>query len=193
MILKWDYQKRTSDISMPGYVTYVLNTFQHDAPTHPQHTHHPSVTPIYGAKTQYTTRDETPLLSTNQCTNIQKITGSVLYYARAVYPTVPMPINDIATEQTKATEKTQAAANQLLDYLATHPDATIRYHKSDMTLHIHSDASYLSISHARSRLGGLFYCRNKPPQADKLNGSILNAAAVIKNIVASAAKSEVGA
>jgi hypothetical protein len=53
-----------------------------------------------------------------------------------------MPLNDIATEQTKATEKTQAATNQMLDYLATHPDATIRYHASDMILHIHSDASY---------------------------------------------------
>jgi hypothetical protein len=50
-----------------------------------------------------------------------------------------MPLNDIATEQTKATEKTQAATNQMLDYLATHPDATIRYHASDMILHIHSD------------------------------------------------------
>jgi hypothetical protein len=36
-----------------------------------------------------------------------------------------MPINDIATEQTTATEKTQTSASQLLDYLATHPDATI--------------------------------------------------------------------
>jgi hypothetical protein len=103
-----------------------------------------------------------------------------------------MPLNDIATEQTKATKKTQAAADQLLDYLATHPDATIRYHASDMILHIHSDASYLSVSHARSRLGGLFYCGDKPTHADRLNGSILNAASVIKNVVASAAESEVG-
>jgi hypothetical protein len=44
----------------------------------------------------------------------------------SVDPTVLMPLNDIATEQTKATEKTQAATDQLLDYLATHPDATIR-------------------------------------------------------------------
>jgi hypothetical protein len=43
-----------------------------------------------------------------------------------------MPLNDIATEQTKATEKTQAATNQMSDYLATHPDATIRYHASDI-------------------------------------------------------------
>jgi hypothetical protein len=27
-----------------------------------------------------------------------------------------------------------------------------------MILHIHSDASYLSVSHARIRLGGLFFC-----------------------------------
>jgi hypothetical protein len=97
-----------------------------------------------------------------------------LYYARAVDPTVLMPPNDIVTEQTKATEKMQAAMNQLLDYLATHPDATIRYHASDMILHIHSDASYLSVSNARSRLGGLFFLGNKSPELDTLNGSILN-------------------
>jgi hypothetical protein len=95
--------------------------------------------------------------------------------------------------QKKATEKTQAATNQLLDYLVTHPDATIRYHASNMILHIHSDTSYLSVSNARSRLGGLFFCRDKPPQEDTLNGSILNVASVIKSVVASAAESELGA
>jgi hypothetical protein len=104
-----------------------------------------------------------------------------------------MPLNDIATEQTKATKKTEAASNQLLSYLAMHTDATIRYHASDMILHIHSDASYLSVSNARSRLGGLFFLGNNPPNQDKLNGSILNVAFVIKNVVASAAESEVGA
>jgi hypothetical protein len=104
-----------------------------------------------------------------------------------------MPLNDIATEHTKATEKTQAATNQLLDYLATRPNATVRYHASDMILHIHSDASYLSVSNARSLLGGLFFCGDKSPQQDNLNGSILNVASVIKNMVASAAESEVGA
>jgi hypothetical protein len=62
-----------------------------------------------------------------------------------------------------------------------------------MILHIHSDASYLSVSNARSRLGGLFFCGDKSPHEDKLNGSILNMASVIKNVVASAAESEVGA
>jgi hypothetical protein len=186
MTLKWDYNKRICDISMHGYVSNVLSKFQHDSPKHPQHTPSRYVTPVYGAKTQYATRYETPPLTAQQCLTIQKVTGSVLYYARAVYPTVLMPLNDIATEQTKATKKTQAATNQMLDYLATHPDATIRYHASDMALHIHSDASYV-------RLGGLLFLRNKSPEQDTLNGSILNVAAVIKNVVASAAESEVGA
>jgi hypothetical protein len=91
-----------------------------------------------------------------------------------------MPLHDIATEQTKATEKRQAVTDQILDNLEIHPGAAIRYHASDMVLHIHSDASYLSVSHARSRLGGLFFCGNKPPNEDNLNGSILNVASVIK-------------
>jgi hypothetical protein len=100
-----------------------------------------------------------------------------------------MPLNDIATEQTKATEKTQAATKQLLDYLATHPDAIIGYHASYMILHIHSDASYLSVSHAHSRLGGLLFCGDKPPKEDTSSGSILSMTSVIKKGVASAAES----
>jgi hypothetical protein len=62
-----------------------------------------------------------------------------------------------------------------------------------MILHIHNDASYLSVPNARSRLGGLFFLGNKLPEQDKLNGSILSVASVIKNVIASAAKPEVGA
>jgi hypothetical protein len=141
MTLKWDYKNRTCDISMPGYISNVLSKFQHGAPKHPQHTPSRYVTPVYGAKTQYATKDETPPLRAQRCLTIQKATGSILYYARAVDPTVLVPLNDIATEQTKAPKKTQAATNQLLDYLTTHPDTTTRYHASDMILHIHSDAS----------------------------------------------------
>jgi hypothetical protein len=37
-----------------------------------------------------------------------------------------------------------------------------------MILHIHSYASYLSISHAPSRVGGLCYCGYKTPNADRI-------------------------
>jgi hypothetical protein len=178
---------------MPGYVSNVLSQFQHDAPKHPQHTLPRYFTPVYGPKTQYATKDETPPLRSKQCLTIQKFTGSFLYYAREVDPTVLISLNDIATKQTKVTEKTQAVTNQLLDYVATQPDATIRYHASDMILHIHSNASYLSVSNASSRLGGLFFCGDKSPQEYNLNGSIFNVSSVIKNVVASAAESEIGA
>jgi hypothetical protein len=104
-----------------------------------------------------------------------------------------MPLNAIETEQTKAMEKTQTATNQMLDYLATHLDATIRYHVSNMVLHINSDASYLLVSDPRSRLRGLFFLGNRFPEQDTINGSILNVATIIKNVVAFAAESEVGA
>jgi hypothetical protein len=96
MTLKWDYKKSTCNISMPCYVSNVLSKF---------HTPSRHVTPVFGAKTQYATKYETPPLTAQQCLTIQKVTGSVLYYTQAVDPTVLMPLNDIATEQTKATEK----------------------------------------------------------------------------------------
>jgi hypothetical protein len=37
-----------------------------------------------------------------------------------------------------------------------------------------------------------FFLGNNPPEQDDLNGYILNVASVIKNVVASAAESEVG-
>jgi hypothetical protein len=165
MTLQWDYDNRTCDISMPGYVSNILSKFQHASPKHPQHTPSRYATPVYGAKNQYATKDETPPLTAQQCLTIQKVTGSVLYYDRVVDTAVLMQLNDIVTEQTKATEKTQATTNQMLDYLATHPDAKIRYHASDMILNIHSDASYLSVSNAGIRLGGLFLPGQQSPQA----------------------------
>jgi hypothetical protein len=141
---------------MSDYVSNVLSKFQHDAPKHPQHGLSKYVTRVYGAKTQYAMQYETPPFTAKQCLNIQKVTGSVLHYAIAVDPTILMPLNDITMEQKKDTEKNQASTNQLLDCLAIHPDATIRYHASDMILHINSDAYYISVSNARSRLGGLF-------------------------------------
>jgi hypothetical protein len=169
MTLNWDYDNRICDIFMPGYNSNVLSKFQHDSPKHPQHTPSRYVTPVYSAKTQYATRDETPPRTAQQYLTIQKVTGSVLYYARAVDPTMLMPLNDIATEQTKATEKTQAATNQMFDYLATHPDATIRYHASDMILNIHSDASYLSVSNALSPGGHQKQRMEQQPKSAQLS------------------------
>ncbi len=87
---------------------------------------------------------------------MQKIVGSILYYARAVDLTVLMALSTIASEQTKGTEKTLEKAYQLLDYLVSHPNAKVQFCASDMIMNIHSDASYLSKTSARSRVCGHF-------------------------------------
>jgi hypothetical protein len=63
MTLKWDYKNRTCEIFIPGYISNVLSKFQHDALKHPQHKPSRYVTPVYGAKTQYATKDETQPLA----------------------------------------------------------------------------------------------------------------------------------
>jgi hypothetical protein len=47
-----------------------------------------------------------PALSNKYVNKLQQLTGTLLYYARAVYPTLIMPINVLASEQSNATEVT---------------------------------------------------------------------------------------
>ncbi len=88
--------------------------------------------------------DASPLLDKKGIKRVQQIVGSILYYARAVDMTVLIALSSIAMEQTKATEMTMKRCAQLLNYLADHADAKIRFYASNMAMNIHSDASYLS-------------------------------------------------
>ena len=101
--------------------------------------------------------DDSVPLTPAQTTTLQQIIGVLLYYARAVDSSLLVALGSLAAAQTKATTNTMKAAEQLLDYVATHSDAKIRFHHSDMILHLHSDASYLSETEARSRAGGISF------------------------------------
>ena len=50
---------------------------------------------------------------------IQVIVGAVLFYVRSVDNKLLVPLNSIGTQQASATEATNEAVNQMLDYLAT--------------------------------------------------------------------------
>jgi hypothetical protein len=130
---------------MPGYIKATLHKYQHPAPARPEHAPHGWNLPIYGAKTQFVS-DPTPspALSYKDVNKLQQLTGTLLYYTRAVDPTLIMPINVLASEQSNATELTADKVIKLLNYCNTHPETKTRYHASEMILHIHSDASYLS-------------------------------------------------
>ena len=181
---------------MPGYIQKVLHKFQHPYPKKPQHAPHKCETPQYGAKVQYTeTPDNSPSLVASEIKTLQQQIGSILYYARAVDSTLLVALSTVASKQSQGTQAVAEAMSQILDYCATHPDATIRYKSSDMILAIHSDASYLSVTKARSRAGGHFFLTNKKTNDGfyKNNGAILSNATIIKNVMSSVAEAEVGA
>jgi hypothetical protein len=64
-----------------------------------------------------------------------------------------------------------------------------------MILNIHSDASYLSERHAKSRYGGISFMGSVPAynKPIKINGAIHIHAGICPNVVASAAEAELGA
>jgi hypothetical protein len=104
--------------------------------------------------------DDSLLLDDDGNKQLQRLTGKFLYYARAVDNTMLVALSALASHQTKGTAKTAAAAIKFLNYCVTHLDAAVRYFLSDMILKLHSDASYLSKSGARSRSGGFFFLGN---------------------------------
>jgi hypothetical protein len=186
----------TTPLSMPGYVEKALQRFTHPAPKRPQHAPYPWTQPNYGASIQYTEPEDTsPPLDKQGTKLLQEVIGTFLFYGQAVNNTMLTALGTLATAQSARTEKTMDALCQLLDYAATHPDAKVRYHKSDMILHVHSDASYLSKPKARSRVGGYFYLgkKNEPPDLIKPNGPIHIESRVMKNVMAAASEAEIGA
>lgn len=158
MSLKWDYKNRSVQVSMPGYIQAMLHKYQHPKPARPQHA------PSYSPPPQFDKTLQAPIppnegssLSGQQSKRIQQIVGTLLFYAQAVQPTILVALNNIALQQALCTTTTQKAVNHLLDYCWTHQEATIQYKGSKMMLHVDSNASYLSLPKAKSRVGGLFY------------------------------------
>ncbi len=103
--LDWDYTARTLDISMPGYIKKQLVKYKHIM-QRIQHCPYLPEPKKYGADAQPPLpTDNTRKLNEAEIKQVQKIVGSILYYARAVDMTVLMALSTIASEQTKGTEK----------------------------------------------------------------------------------------
>ena len=196
LTLDWNYKEGYVDVSMPGYVRESLQRLLHKILKYPQyspHAHQPIRYGKKGARQYATTPDTSPTLSPKETKHIQSIAGSFLFYGRAIDSTILPALNEIASMQSKPTEQTKAKAQQLMDYLHTHPDAYIRYHANDMVLHVDSDAAYLVAPHARSRIAGYFYLSEHPniTKHPKMNGAILVECKTLRHVVSSSAEAEV--
>ena len=190
--------KNDVDISMKGYVEKALQRFQHDPPIRPQHSPSGWTRPNCGAKEQLAeSSDDSEALSKESITRLQTIMGTFLCCGRAVDNTMLVALGTLGSAQSKGTQKTMEAAVHLLNCAATHPDAKVRFHASDMVPHIHSDASYLSEPEAKSRVGGYFFLGGKDnpdPNSEPpaINGAIHVESSIMRNVMSSAAEAETG-
>ena len=202
--LRWDYTNRECELSLPGYNQKALLRFQHPPPTCPQDSPYPWTPPKYGQRVQFAPVALPPnasKLSPAQLLRLQEIVGVFRFPAEAVDSTLLMPVSALSTDCNNVPHpELHRRTKHFLDYVASHPDATLKFRASDMILWAHTDASYLSEPKARSRAGGFFFLSSRPifpitPEqpAPPLNGAIAAKCKIIDAVMSSAQEAETGA
>ena len=193
--IKWNYAqkhaKRTCRLCIKDYIKDLLLKFGHKAPPKPQLLPYKHREIMYGANPQMAHIEDTSQPPDEAgIKRIQAIVGAVLFYGRAVDN--KLLVNSIGTQQASATEATNEAFKQMLDYLSTYPNDGNVYRASDMILVAHSDARFHNESRGRSRAGAHIFLSEYDP-IPRWNGPILSIAQVIKFVMTSAAEAELAA
>ena len=83
-----------------------------------------------------------------------QVTGTFLFYERAIDNTMIPALSPISSEQNTHTKNTMKRVKQFLDYAVSQEEAIITFNASDIVMAIHSNAFYLSKNNAPSRAGG---------------------------------------
>ena len=191
---------------MPGYIDKVWTRF-YGANVAPKFVEAPHAwsTPQHGLiQPQLTTTIEySPLLSAPDKTRLQDIVGSLLYFARCIDSTILATLGSTGPTISDRKERVAAMAAYLLNFCANNHNPKVRYYDSDMQLCGHTDASYLSVSKARSCAAAYFYLSTDngallpPDHKSKLtarpNGAIHVMSTVIRQVLSSTTEAEVGA
>ena len=98
---------------MPSYILKQLQKYKHNCPKRPQHCPYSPLLQQYGSEAQRPLPPDTSpqqLLKDN-IKHMQRIIGSIFYYARTVDLTVLMALSTIACEQSKGTQNTMLKTN----------------------------------------------------------------------------------
>jgi hypothetical protein len=101
--LTWNYTLGHVNCHMPGYINKALTMYQHPKPFSPQHAPYKVATIQYGAWVQRVEVNTTQPLTPKAIKCIQDIVGTLLYYARAVDPTLLAALSAIAARQSNGT------------------------------------------------------------------------------------------
>ena len=199
--LKWNHTDRWVNCSMPGQMPKLLQALQHPDPTTPCYAPCPAPEIKCGQRIQAAIGDDNaPILAKKENTLVRRIIGSVFFFARMLDLTLLMPVNDLALQQSNSTTTTLNLCTWLLNSIATYPNPSITFKKSDMILWISSDSSYLSVPKARSRVGGHHFLGNmhdptKPiaKQRSEINAPVHAEASILRNVMSAASESEIAA
>ncbi len=131
-------------------------------------------------------------LSPDAIKRVQDIAGTLLYYGWAVNPTLLTTLSFIAACQANGTTAVAESCQQLLDYVAIHPNAGICHKAWDMILAVHTNASYLLEQNGKSCASAHFYLTNHNDKEFN-NGTILTLSLIIKQVMSSASMAELAA
>ena len=105
-----------------------------------------------------------------------------------------MDLSTIENDQDQAVNKTINNVEQFLNYLASNPNATMRYHALDMILNIHSDASYLLKQIYKSITSITFFLVWIPRDSEliNINSAVYTLCTIIKFMALSVAEADLG-
>ena len=148
---------------MKNYIKILPLKLNHPMPHKTQLTPHKCREVKYGSKTQLAPEEDTskPLNDAGMLW-VQKIVGVLLWIGRAMNNKLLVDLSEIGYQQASATEDTNNAINQLLDYCATYLDDGIIYQSSNMILAGHSDVGFNNETRARRRSGAhIFLSENE--------------------------------
>jgi len=139
--INWQYNKGYVEISMPDYMPKALAKFKHPPPCLPQHAPHAWTAPVYWKKAQYDTEDRSPFFDKHATTRLLAISGTFLYYARAVDPTILPALNELQISNPNPQKKHPKLANNWwITYLPIL--SNFWYYASNMILSLIYDAGF---------------------------------------------------
>ena len=172
---------------MPNYIPTLLKKLNFKQ-TKKTHSPFPYTPPSY-TKIQYAPQKEPSSLPQEKITYMQKVAGSLLYFAHSLDSLLLAGLNNFAIDISTADETTLANVNHMLNYVATNPNPMILFKRSNMILKAHSDASYLCAPKARSRGASYIFLGDEK----LLNGPLQVLCKLFKVVVSSAAEAELAA
>jgi hypothetical protein len=191
--VQWNFPSKRVRIDMKSYVNDLLLSLNWPMPKKPQLLPFTTMPIAYGQKTKYMPdKDTSAPLSLECIKRIQKIIGSLLYYAQAVDYKLLAVLNAISAQQAKTTVHTKQLVETLLNYVATYPNNGIVYKARDIVLCAHADAGYLNKTQSCSRAGAHIFLSEDNP-TPLFNAVVLTIATIIKFVMALAAEAELAA